>query len=201
MLPPSRDQGSCQSRENHRNRWPGTTLCPSGSCANWVGLAYYSSQVERKLGQLGGYRSVRSPKRSGGDTTISESGGSVFVWGKEIEEGTHPRPRRRIRVHTRGRRTDHRLVSQLRRDHARTTRRRRNANERAIICIEREGCHPTGFPLRRLRRFHTLRAENHQSSSFHRLLASARRLLAGKRDSWSNQFSRHGFIVVSVWRV
>ena len=82
--------------------------------------------------------------------------------GKEIEDGTHPRPRRRIRVHTRGRWRHYRLVSQLRRDHARTNRRRGNADERAIIGVEREGGHPTGFSLRRLRRFHALRAENHQ---------------------------------------
>ena len=63
-------------------------------------MAHYSSQVEWKLGQLGGYRSVPSPKRSGSDTTISECGGGAFVCGKEIEDGTHPRPRRRIRVRT-----------------------------------------------------------------------------------------------------
>ena len=150
---------------------------------------HYSLQVERKLGQLGGYRSVRSPKLSGSDTTLSESGGSAFVRGKETEDGTHPRPRRRIRVHTRRRWTHYRLVSQLRRDHARSTRRRGNADERAVIGIVREGGHPTGVPLRRLCRFHASRARNHQSSSFHRLLASAGRLLAGERDSWSNQFS------------
>ena len=129
------------------------------------------------------------PSDHGCDTTTSESGGSAFVWVKKIEDGTHHRPRRRIRVHTRGRWTHYRLVSQLRCDHARTTRRRGNADERAIIGIEREGGHPTGFPSRRLRRFHALRAENHQSSSFHRLPASAGRLLAGERDPWSNQSS------------
>ena len=46
--PTSRNQGSCQSREDHRNRWPGTTPCPSGSCitrcklsgnwASWVDI-------------------------------------------------------------------------------------------------------------------------------------------------------------------
>ena len=136
--PTSRDQRSCQSHENHRNRWPGTTPCPSGSCANWVGLAHYSSQKEWKLGQLGGYRSVRNLKRPGSDTTISESGGGAFVCGKETEDGTHPRSRRRIRVHTRRCWTHYHLVSQLRRDHARTTRRRGNSNERATIGLERE---------------------------------------------------------------
>ena len=61
---------------------------------------------------------------------------------------THPRLRRRIRVHTRRCWTHFRL---------------------AIIGIERESDRPTGFTLRRFRRFHTLHAENNQSSSFHRL--------------------------------
>ena len=95
------------------------------------------------------------------------SGGGVFVCGKEIEDGTHLRPRRRIRVHTRRCWTHYRLVSQLRRNHARTTRRRGNADKRAIIGIERESDRSTGFSLRRFRRFHTLRAENNQSSPFH----------------------------------
>ena len=197
--PTSRYHGRCQSRENHGNRWPGTTLGPSGSCAIWVGLARYSSQVEWKLGQLGGYRSVGSPKRSGSDTTISESGGSAFVWCKEIEDGAHPRPRQRIRVHTRGRWTHYRLVSQLRRDHARTTRRKGNADERTIIGFEREGGHPTRLTLSRLRCLHALRAENHQSPSFHRLPASAGR----RKRSLVQPIFRHCFIVggFSVWRV
>ena len=135
-----------------------------------------------------------------GATPFSESVGSPFVWCKEIEDGTHLRPRRRIRVHTRGRWTHYSLVSQLRRDHARTTRRRRNADERAIIGIEREGGHPTGFTSRRLRRFHALRAENNQCSSFHRLPASARRLLAGERNPWSNQFSGMALLLEGVPR-
>ena len=177
--------------------------CPSRSCANWVGLAHYSSQVEWKLGQLGGYRPVRSHNRSWSDTTISESSGGAFVCGKEAEDGTHPRPRRRIRVHTCRCWTHYRSVSQLRRNHARTTRRRGNADERAIIGIERESDRPTGFPLRRFRRFHTLRAENNQSSSFHRLPPSAGRLLVGERNPWSNQLIiKLGFTVgeFSVWR-
>ena len=85
-----------------------------------------------------------------------------------------PRPRRRIRVRTRRCWTHHRLVSQLRRNHARTTRRRGNADKRAIIGIERESDRPTGFPLRRFRRFHNL---------------TRGRLLVGERNPWSNQLS------------
>ena len=157
--PTSSNQGSCQSRENHRNRWPGTTLCTSGSCANCVGLA---------------------------------NCGSAFVWRKETEDGTHLRPRRRILVHIRGRRTHYCLVSQLRRDHAQTTRRRGNADERAIIGFEREGGHPTRLPLRRLR-----------CLIVSPLTCLNRTALGWRKRSLVQPIFRHGFIVgcVSVWRV
>ena len=169
--PTSHNQGSCQGRENHRNRWPGTTPCTSGSCANWVGLARYLSEVER----LGGYRSVRSPNRLGSDTTVSESGGSAFVWGKEIEDGTHPRPRRRSRVHTRGRWTHYRLVSQIRRDRA----------------------------LRRLRCFHALRAEKPPELIVSPLTCLSRTALGWRKRFLVQPILRHGFIGggFSVWRV
>ena len=84
----------------------------ASSCASWAGLAHNSPQVERKLVQLGGCRPVRSSKRSGGGTTYSKSGASVGFKCEESQDVAHPRPRRRIRVHTRRRWTHHRLVPQ-----------------------------------------------------------------------------------------
>ena len=150
--PTSHYQGSCQSRENHRNRWPGTTPCPSRSCANWVGLARYSSQIEWTLGQLGGYRSRLKSKRSGSDITISESGGGVFVCGKEIEESTHPRPGRRIRVHSQM--LDTLPLGSTTSSQSRTGQpdEEETPTDEQFIGIERESDRSTGFPLRRSRR-------------------------------------------------
>ena len=159
--------------------WRSTPRKLSGNLASWVVIDPFEVPSDQ------------------GATTQSVSGGGAFVCGKEIEDGTHPRPRRRIRVHTRRCWTHYRLVSQLRRDHARTTRRRGNADKRAIIGIERESDRPTGFPSRRFRRFHTLRAENNQSSSFHRLPPSAGRLLVGERNPWSNQLSNLALLLGS----
>ena len=177
--PTSHYQGSCQSRENHRNRWPGTTPCSSGSFANWV----YSSQVQWKLGSWVDFDPFKVPSDQGatpqsvrvaeapsfvtkklkmahildqGDEsefTLADAG-HITVWFHNFVAITHGQP-----------------------------------DERAIIGIERESDRPTGFPLRRFRPFHTLRAENNQSSPFHRLPASAGRLLVGERNLWSRQFS------------
>ena len=99
--------------------------------------------------------------------------------------------------------THYRLVSQLRRNYAQTTRRRGNADERAIIGIERESDRPTGFPLRRFLRFHTLRAENNQSSSFSPLTSLSQTALCWRKKSLVQPIIKLGCIVgeFSVWRV
>ena len=142
--PTNCDQRSCQNREAHRCRC-GTTPHSCRSCANWVGLAHHSSQAERKLGQLGGYRSVRRHRRSGNPS--KESGGDAHVKRKEVEDGARSGPGRRIRVHSRGRWTHQQVVPQLCRDNAWSARRGGNTDERTIIGVKRQGGCSTGFSV------------------------------------------------------
>ena len=74
--------------------------------------------------------------------------------------------------------------------------------EQFIVGVDREGGRPTGFSLRRLRRFDALRAENPPELIVSPLTCLSRTALGWRKKSLVQPIFRLGFIVggFSVWR-
>ena len=166
MLPPVVIREAVKSRENHRNRQE-RLLAPaqaaqiglvwrrklSGNWASWVDI----DPFEVPSDQGATPQSVRVAEAPSFDA-------------KKIEDGTHPRPRRRIRVHTRERAAHitvwfHNFVAIT---HGQPDEKETPTNEQ-LSALNVRVVIQLGLPLRRLRCCHALRAENHQSSPFHHL--------------------------------
>ena len=180
--PTNRNQGSCQSREDHRSRRPRTTPCSVEAAQ--IGLVWCITRC-KSSGNWARWVDIdpfEVPSDLGAAPFSSESGGSVFVRCYEIEHIVDQGDGSEFTLADAGHFTvwSHNFVAITHRqpdeEETPTNEQLSALNVRVVVQL--------GSPYTDFAVFTRYAQKHHQTSSFHRLLASAGRLLAGERDSW-----------------